>query len=332
MLKPSWWWSGWLVVGLMMPALAQGEFVEYTTAQRELNEKAAQASQEGRHEDAVRMLRASLDIGQLNFTYLNLGIVYAKWGKCNESQDAFDKALTAPKAESPSPDQVAELLGKAKLKLAEICDGTLVVRCTPQDLQLSFDGEEAVSCLEQPFSIAPGEHTVVATHERGKSESSSSFTMRGLKTETIELAVEVKPKEKEKIIAPVEPPPPHSYTMTIVGSVVAVVGIGGLVTAGILELQGVDAVDRLSTNEQALSQDPDNPDLLKEKADLEDEISDLRIFATMTWIAGGLLTATGITLVVLDLLEASDTPEPGDPEMGFWLAPGGGGISLQMRW
>lgn len=108
-------------------AVAQESVEEYaatepTAEQVKLNEAAVEAMLAEEYDKAVRLLQASLDLGELNVTYLNLGRAYQKLGECDASRKALLSVVTAPAVEQPPPRIVD---AKADEYLAELdaeCD------------------------------------------------------------------------------------------------------------------------------------------------------------------------------------------------------------------
>lgn len=79
-------------------ALAE-EVVEatFSAEQIELNQSAAEATQAGDYLSAEEHFRASLELGESNVTWLNLGRMFARAGKCLDARDAYARVRTAPK-------------------------------------------------------------------------------------------------------------------------------------------------------------------------------------------------------------------------------------------
>ena len=93
------------------PALAQdnqGELLDPTEAQYQLNEQALQAHSRKRYKEAVALYKRALKLGELNITYLNLARSYQRLGECVEAELTFRKALSAPAVKDPPPDKVRD--------------------------------------------------------------------------------------------------------------------------------------------------------------------------------------------------------------------------------
>ena len=71
-------------------ALAQDEdFASLSESQLQLNEEGSEAFKKGNYDEAVRRFEASLLVGELNITYLNLGRAYFKIGDCKKARNWF---------------------------------------------------------------------------------------------------------------------------------------------------------------------------------------------------------------------------------------------------
>lgn len=153
-----------LMLGLVIwlaPALVSAEEgeVEATQTQLDLNDRGVQAIGEEDYDSAIRLFEASIDIGELNITYLNLGRAYQYRGDCQEAQRYFNAALEAPAIERPGPAQIAEAVERFKAELEEECVGYLEVVCEPGNAPLFIDGEGPEWCdLGAPRELSPGRY------------------------------------------------------------------------------------------------------------------------------------------------------------------------------
>jgi hypothetical protein len=124
---------------------------------------AAEAFRQGQYEKAVELFQASLHLGELNITWLNLGRALYKLGRCEEALAAYQSAQAAPRVQTPSPEQVD---AKRQEYVADLksCPGYLVMKCPTGagPTMYSIDGQPPVRCAAEPVALPPGEHTVVA--------------------------------------------------------------------------------------------------------------------------------------------------------------------------
>ena len=166
-----------LLVGLLCFGLfgaadvahAQTPFTTPTPGQRDLARQAGRLMKAERYDEVVRLLEASLALGELNITWLNLGRVYHKMGLCEEAVRAYDEVLSAPMVRRPGPEDVAGALSRFRRDLEDTCQGTLEVSCSPSDAVLTIDQGEPVACNAGPFPLAPGRHRVVAVSGKRRS-------------------------------------------------------------------------------------------------------------------------------------------------------------------
>ncbi|QDG49504.1 hypothetical protein FIV42_01750 [Persicimonas caeni] len=93
-------------VGLPRASFAQQPIEKYAQAnpsddQVKLNQSAVEAILAEDYEKAAGLLEASLELGQLNVTWLNLGRAYQKLGRCDEARKAYLSVVTAPAVDEP---------------------------------------------------------------------------------------------------------------------------------------------------------------------------------------------------------------------------------------
>ncbi len=147
------------LLAIAAPQAAQAQpMADVLDEQLRLNDEARQAASRGDRALAAELLRASLDLGPLNVTWLNLGRVYALDGRCREAIEAFDAAPGSPQVLDPPPEVVAQALVRYRKEVADDCLGALKVTCQPDTLRLEIDGQ-ARRCGE-PTGLFAGEHRV----------------------------------------------------------------------------------------------------------------------------------------------------------------------------
>jgi hypothetical protein len=102
---------------------AQGDdgFANPNESQMQLYKDGSTAFQAEQYEDAVRLFKASLVVGELNITWLNLGRAQFKLGRCLEAREAFAKVRTAPKVRNPAPEAVMVRLNEYLVDLEASC-------------------------------------------------------------------------------------------------------------------------------------------------------------------------------------------------------------------
>jgi len=116
-----------LLVGALMcflPAVGSTQepgFVAPTEAQYQLFKEGQDAYVAGEYLRSVDLFKASLLVGDLNITYLNLGRAHFKLGRCAEARGAFAKVRKAPRVKEPKPESVLIRLNEYLVELDEKC-------------------------------------------------------------------------------------------------------------------------------------------------------------------------------------------------------------------
>ena len=136
------------------------DVVEPTEAQFKLYEEGAEAFREGQYRKAIDLFEASLHLGKLNITYLNLGRAYFKLGSCVDAAQAYDLALQAPQVSSPSAAQVLEKIQEYRADLSG-CPGQVIVTCVmapelSSKTEIFVGGQGPFACNGQPVQVKPG--------------------------------------------------------------------------------------------------------------------------------------------------------------------------------
>ncbi len=153
----------WAAAAVLLPSVAsaQDDIVVPTQTQFNLYQEGAEAYAAEEYSKAVDLFRASLRLGELNITYLNLGRALFKLGDCQEASAAYAKALTAPKIANPTPMQVLTKVEEYKRDLTG-CPATLTVECDDVTAQLWVDGTGPVPCDGAAMTVLPGDHKIEA--------------------------------------------------------------------------------------------------------------------------------------------------------------------------
>ena len=155
------------------PAVAQSGttineegFAEPSEAQLEMNEKGVKAIVDGDFDKAARLFQASIDLGKLNITYLNLGRALQKARRCREAKQAYlnVKKDATPKVKNPPPFEISSRAEQYLAELERTCPGEVEVTCQPEDLaddvQLFINTRGPKSCDSSPFEVPAGEVVV----------------------------------------------------------------------------------------------------------------------------------------------------------------------------
>jgi tetratricopeptide (TPR) repeat protein len=130
---------------------AHAQTITPSAGQEELNAKAFAAARANDHRLAVEFLRASLLLGEINVSHLNLGRSLSRLGRCDEARRAYQQVDASPHVMSPSRDEVLAVLSKYQAELEEQCRLTIAVDC-PTEALSRVGQEEWQSC---PLSARP---------------------------------------------------------------------------------------------------------------------------------------------------------------------------------
>ena len=122
-----------MVLSLLSATAMAQDSGEPTEGQYELNAEGIQAFKAGELDKAESLFRASLNLGPLNITWLNLGRVLQRQGQCQEARQAFESALSAPPVPSPTQEQVLRKVSEYLLELQDCSEPDAAVAVTPAD-------------------------------------------------------------------------------------------------------------------------------------------------------------------------------------------------------
>lgn len=278
--------AGALTLGQTRAAVAQD--VTLIDAQRRLNEEAVAAVESGDFERAELLLRSSLELQDLNITWLNLGRIYQKMGRCQDAHQAYQRALEAPEAEGVPAEVLAQRVDQWSQELQETCPGTLQIDC--EDPRTTVTVNEQTAQCGDALSLPPGEHTVIGRLDGGQ----HLHTARLKALETLRLTLAPKPApptastshhldpeiEQEAGTTPQDNALLQWVGWGLMGAGVTVIALGGVVYAsGDDELAELEAMANAPTGDRA------RYDVLKSAVEQADTT------ATVMWVGGGLLLA-----------------------------------------
>ena len=136
-------------------------FAQPSQAQMELYLEGKDAFGEGDYKKAIDHFKASLMVGNMNITHLNLGRALYKDGRCDEAIAAYDKVPGSPQIQDPSPVEVLARLEEYREDLKKTCPGDLKVICKQAQMKISVDGEPARACDGTLVKLDAGPHTLI---------------------------------------------------------------------------------------------------------------------------------------------------------------------------
>ena len=307
------------------PAGAQGEFIEANPAQTQLNNEGVEAVNGGDYQKAILIFEASIELGPLNITYLNLGRSYAKAGLCDKAIEAYDNTLTSPKVPDPPPEIVRETVERFRADLKDQCPGKVQVTCEPESLKISIDNEDPIDCPNEPLLLKPGAHRISATlFEQRVDEDITVVSLQVLKvTLTIKKTDEITEKIIKKPVKGTEPR--DGVSLSAIGWTVAGVGAAAVGTALVLDVfsisPDIEELERLQT-------------LPGESAafdELKGSIESAQSLNLVLFVGGGAAIAAGVTLWLLDDPVSEAPPRPG-ARLSPWVAPDNAGVLWIGSW
>ncbi len=119
-------WAGWVIVAALAcagPAWGQGS---PSDSQLKLNEEGLEAFKAEDYDKAIKRFEASLLVGELNITWLNLGRAYFRMGDCQKAREAYAKVRKAPAVKVPPPEAVMGRLNEYIVELEGGCEAEVV--------------------------------------------------------------------------------------------------------------------------------------------------------------------------------------------------------------
>lgn len=195
------WALLWFCAALCFVTRAAAQPVTPSETQYNLYTEGAEAFQSGEYEKAATLFKASLSLGELNITYLNLGRTYFRLGQCTEANASYAKALTAPQVAQPSPAQVLSKVEEYRMELASVCPPTILVRCSEKNAEVFVNAMGPLPCDGAPVKVLPGEHVVQV--RSGERKTKKTVSIASMEQATVELVL---PPEVKKD-SPAWPPP-----------------------------------------------------------------------------------------------------------------------------
>lgn len=160
-------WLVFLLTSLTLVAFcahahAQEEIEEFadnepSDDQMRLNKSAVDAIVEEDYERAVKLLESSLEMGELNVTWLNLGRALQKMERCAEAKNAYLSAVSAPAVDTPSPRLVNGKVEQYLEEIEEDCQESKmeVMPEESDETEAASEEEKAVSSAEASEAKRP---------------------------------------------------------------------------------------------------------------------------------------------------------------------------------
>jgi hypothetical protein len=322
--------SIWLGLGLLMALALSGHAVraaeseEDVATARRLAEEGQTALSAKDYGTAADRFRRAEELHNAPTLLVGLARAYVGLGKFVRARESYNKVLHQPLPKDPPPaftqalkDAKAEI-GAVESKIAWV---TIVVTGADKPV-VKVDGDEVpVAALGAKRAVDPGDHTVSATAE-GFSTDEKRFSSESGASADVALTLTALPSSK-----PVSAPAASSGdsgagdTQRLVGFIGIGVGAAGLVVGAIT---GGLAVGKHSSLTDAC---PNGQCPASEQGDL-DSYHTLGLVSTIGFIAGGVLAAAGLVVV---LTAPSDSGEAAAPVASVSASLGPGSIAATVR-
>ncbi len=310
---------------MAQPAAAQDEvFLEPTEEQIALSRQALEAFKDKDWDRAIEIYQQVIDLAPLNSAYASLGYAYFKAGQCELAIEAFDQAELAPKVSNPPPEKVAELLAGYRTRLYETCPGTVIVQCEQEGVQISVDGLPPNPCTGNALFLLPGDHTITGT--LGQQRTTQDVTVLSMSTITITVDLET-----EDVVTPQPPvvttPPPETPAgpLTTAGWLTTAAGGALMATALVVDLTVLTPT--FEDFRQASAQND-----LERYDSLKPSVESQQTLVQGLLISGAAVTATGLTLVILDALGGPDEAPQQGADVSTWVGAQSAGVQFTTSW
>lgn len=298
---------------LISRALAQDDYSYQTLMEEAAKEFAANNFLEARglYERALRKYQT--------------GIAYYGLSLCAYQLRDYRTAVrngrlaTAAQQQPLDAAQRGQILGVVQESMRYL--GEYRVRLTPPDAELAVDGEPVELEPDGNLLLPVGRHSI---HALAAGYMPNSLEIQTHGGDRRELVLELRPPNAADSAALAEAEDDEEddggsdfpVVPVILVSTGAALGIAGAIT-------GILAVDNEGDLEDACGNDPENCPLRfrssKESAD------DLALATNVLWVAGGLITAVGLTWLILEL--SDDEEEPA--QLGVDVGRDGGRLMLR---
>ncbi len=270
--------SAWTLLWSTHAAAQEETFAEPTKEQMDLYKSGAEAFKAQQWTRAIERFEASLSIGQLNITYLNLGRAYFKAGQCKEANAAYAEVARAPQIRQPSPAMVLEKLDEYRSAL-ESCPGTLRIQCNDPEAAISATPDIKGAC-GAVLEVPAGQYTI-----KGK-----------LGEEMLTQKVVVEPMGETTVLLGFSETETSS-PVTTAGWIVTGVGVAALVTGGVifaLNQGDAERFDALNAQNLDCPQDPSCRELNALQESLDS--ANMQIGVAVGVGAGALITGAAFLL------------------------------------
>jgi hypothetical protein len=292
-------WASGLVLSLCGSAAAAEPDAGTRAAARTLAEDGVSALQNGDAATAVQKLEKAHLALQAPSVALWSARALAKLGLLVEARERYIEATRLPISGDKTVQEQAKLEAQAESEqlLSRIPSLLISVPGATAGLRITVDGKELPQLLlGEARPTNPGQHRVVA--QRGAEQASEAVTLAEGERRRLELKLAAAPDpipspsptaDGTAAAAPGRP----SNTARTLGMVAVVAGGAGLVTGGVTGFIALGKKQALDDDERCMSGEC----LYSAEADVR-SLRTFRTISTVGFVAGGVLAAAGVTLLL----------------------------------
>lgn len=311
-----------LAIGLFaQTAAAQSTEKAERTAARALGTAGVEAYQEGDYVAASDKLEKAFQLLKAPSLGLWSARAFEKRGLLTEALDRYleTASIQLPPGEA-AVQQNAQKDARREGEALKARVPRLVIEVTgasADEVTLTIDGQTvASSVIGQPRLINPGAHQVEATLGTRHAAGQATCVERQQCAVSLDLTPEVKPTSAASTAlsapSPADADRPRTWQPTL-GWVVMGAGVVGLAVGGVAGLKAMSERQKLDDSHQCV--DDRCPPSLK---DTVDSLSTFRTVSTIGFVAGGVLAAAGLTLVL--------TAPKQSTQAALYVGPGAAGL------
>jgi hypothetical protein len=332
------------LLGFLVATSAGAEDKSVVSSAREVAKQGLLAYDAGRYDQAVEMLNKAYQVVHVPTLALGIARAYAKLGKLVAASEMYLEASRIPKDPSwmaTQDDAVRDALKERSELLPRIPRLKILVDgARADDVELTVDGTKMPAALIGSEQLLdPGEHKLEA--HRGKQVVTRAVTLgeSERREETLlfagaDTAAELPASPKGSAITEPNSPPgsnrdaPHDArrkgsTQRLMGWLG--VGVGGA-TLAFGSVTGILALSKRSSLRDTGNCSSDVRHCSQVLSSDVDSFNTYRDLSTVGFVVGGVLAATGVTLLL-----TAPKSESQVGTLGLWVGPNGVAIQKEFR-
>ncbi len=156
-----------MLTALSVTSVAQAETVEVSSEQAMLSNQATEATLAGDYKKAEQLFTAMLQLGEIDFVWMQLGRTYDTQGKCLEARYAYEHVEDAPDSDYFTHDAIIRKTQQFADELREKCSAKVVLECVTPNMLITVDGGKEFACHTNTMYLTPGSHAIYAKTDFG---------------------------------------------------------------------------------------------------------------------------------------------------------------------